>query len=134
MTVLSAPKLELLAQAKDPKQGIIDAIGDLSGVDVLSDLVLVGTYIRNEKTAGGIIRPKENIAEDEHQGKCGLVLKTGPLAYLDGEDDPGDNARIHSWVVYTIGNVWKLQINGVPCALVPYEKLRMRVREPSGVF
>lgn len=136
MVVLSAPKIEILAQAKDPKRALIDAIGDLAGVDVLSDLVLVGTFIRHEKTAGGIIRPRENVQEDEHQGKAGLVLKAGPYAYSEWESDDvrGQNARLHSWVVYQIAHSWPLQINGVPCRLVPYEKLRMRVADPNLVF
>lgn len=136
MPVLSAPKIEQLSQAKNPKLAMIAAVGDLTSVDVLSDMVLVGTYIRNERTIGGIIRPQENVKEDEHQGKVGLVLKAGPLAYADWEDDDsrGDNARLHSWVVYQGTHTWPLQLNGVPCRLVPYEKLRMRLTDPTLVF
>lgn len=136
MTVLSAPKIEFLAQAKDPKKALIAAIGDLGDIEPLSDMVLVGTFIRNEKTAGGIIRPRENVQEDEHQGKAGLVLKAGPLAYGDWEDDEsrGQNARLHTWVVFQGLQGWQIQLNGVPCRLVAYDKLRMRVADPTVVF
>ena len=104
MTVLSASKIEQISQAKDPKAAIFAAVGDLTRERVASDLVLLGTYIRNEKTSGGIIRPTEVLEEDEYQGKVGLVLKTGPLAYGDWEDDEhkGENAVQGTWVVYQI--------------------------------
>jgi hypothetical protein len=134
--VLSASTIEKIAQAADPKQAIITAIGDLSGMRVAGDLVLVGTYIRPEKTTGGIIRPREVIQEDEWQGKVGLVLKTGPLAYADWEDDPekGSMAEPGGWVVYAIKDGWPVQINGVACRYVPYEKIRARVDNPAMVF
>jgi hypothetical protein len=136
VTVLSASKIEQISQSADPKAAIINAVGDLSKQSVFSDLVLVGTYIRNEKTAGGIIRPQENLKEDEYQSKVGLVLKTGPLAFADWEDDGnrGLNARLHSWVVFAIKDTWPVQINGTPCRFVPYEKLRMRLTDPTLVF
>jgi co-chaperonin GroES (HSP10) len=136
MSVATAKKIELLSQAEDPRMAILKAVGDLSEQHVFSDLVLVGTFIRNEKTAGGIIRPLENVAEDEFQGKVGLVLKTGPLAYSDHEDDDarGENASIGTWVVYAIKDGWPVQINGTPCRFVPYEKLRMRITDPNLVF
>lgn len=135
MTVLSAKKIEQISQAKDPRQAILDAVGDLSRQEVFADLVLVGTYIRPEKTAGGIIRPKENVVEDEWQGKVGLVLKTGPIAHACWEEDErGANAKVGTWVVYAIKDGWPVQINGTPCRFVPYDKLRMRITDPTIVF
>jgi len=136
MPVISASKIEQISQSSNPKLAIITAVGDISKVKVGSDLVLLGTYIRNEKTAGGIIRPKDNVQEDEFQGKVGLVLKKGPLASGDWEegDEIGQNAQLHSWVVFAIKDTWPLQINGVACRVVPYDKLRMRITDPKMVF
>lgn len=136
MPVLSAPKIEQLSQAQNPKQAIIAAVGDLSKVDVFSDLVLVATFIRSEKTAGGIIRPREVVQEDEFQGKTGLVLKCGPLAFTDWEDEDrrGLNAKQHTWVVFAIKDGWPVQVNGVACRFIPYDKLRARVADPTLVF
>lgn len=136
MPVHSANKIEQISQSADPKQAILKAVGDLSGARVTQDLVLVGTYIRYEKTAGGIIRPPDAIKEDEYQGKVGLVLKTGPLAYADWEDETsrGANARLQTWVVYAIKDGWPVQINGTPCRFVPYEKIRMVTDDPTMVF
>lgn len=136
MVFLSAPKIAEISQASDPKQAILKAVGDLSKTKVNTDLVLIGTYIRPEKTVGGIIRPKENVEEDQHQGKVGLVLKKGPLAYGDWEDDAtrGESAELHTWVVYAIKDGWALEINGTPCRLIPYDKLRMQLPDPKMVF
>jgi hypothetical protein len=136
MPVISASKIEQISRSSDPRQAIIDAVGDLSQANVCADLVLVGTFIRNEKTAGGIIRPTEVLKEDEYQGKVGLVLKTGPLAYADWEDgdDRGQSARLHDWVVFAIKDGWPVQINGTPCRFVPYDKIRMQVTDPTMVF
>lgn len=136
MSIHSAPKILEISQSRDQKQAIINAVGDLASIDVFSDLVLLGTYIRPEKTSGGIIRPKEVVQEDEHQGKVGLVLKAGPIAYGDWEDDKslGQNAKLHTWVVYQAANTWKFQLNGVACSIVPYERLRLRVDDPTKVF
>jgi hypothetical protein len=136
MPVHSASKIEMISQSNDPRAAILKAVGDLSKEHVCSDLVLLGTYIRNEKTVGGIIRPIETLKEDEYQGKVGLVLKSGPLAFGDWEDDAvrGENAQQHGWVVYQIKDAWPVQINGTACRLIPYDKIRMRVSDPSMVF
>src|SRR6267142_2109178 len=136
MPVASASKIEQISQSSDPRAAIIKAVGDLSGARVTADLVLLGTFIRNEKTAGGIIRPQENLKEDEYQGKVGLVLATGPIAYADWEDDAsrGQMAQLHTWVVYAIKDAWPVQINGTACRFVPYDKIRMQTPTPQMVF
>lgn len=136
MPVISASKIEFISQSKDKKKAIIEAVGDLSSVEVFSDLVLVGTYIEDEMTSGGIIKPKETVQESEFQGKVGLVLKAGPLAYGDWEDEStaGQNAKPHTWVVFAIKDTWPLQVNKTACRVVPYEKLRMRIDDPAMVF
>jgi hypothetical protein len=136
LTVLSAAKIEQISQSKDPRRAIIEAVGDLSKQEIFSDLVLLGTFIRNEKTAGGIIRPTDNVREDEFQSKVGLVLGRGPTAYSDWEDEDkrGDNARHGTWVVYAIKDSWPVQVNGTACRFVPYDKIRMRITDPNLVF
>lgn len=136
MSIAVAKKLEVLSQAANPRMAIIKAVGDLTEQKVFSDMVLVGTYIRNEKTSGGIIRPTDNVAEDIWQGKVGLVLKAGPLAYADWETDEqkGQAAQIGTWVVYAIKDGWGIELNGTPCRLIPYERIRMRITDPTMVF
>lgn len=136
MSIASAKKIEAISRSADPKQAILEAVGDLTKIDVFSDLVLLGTYIRNEKTVGGIILPTDNLREDEYQGKVGLVLKTGPYAYGDWEDEDrrGENAKPGTWVAYQVKDRWPFQIDGAPVCLVPYERLRVRIPDPTLVF
>lgn len=126
MPVVTANKVQAISQAVNPKLAIINAVGDLSKEDVLWDLVLVGTYIRPEKTRGGIIRPMENIQEDSFQGKVGLILKKGPQA--------SDVVSEGDWVVYSIKDGWSVTINDTPCRLVPSERIRMKLSNPNVVF
>jgi hypothetical protein len=126
----------MISQSDNPKKAIIEAVGDLSGCKVAADLVLLGTYIRNERTAGGILLPTENLKEDEYQGKVGLVLKAGPMAFGDWEPEGevGKMAELHTWVVYAIKDAWPVQINGTACRFVPYDKIRMQTPNPAMVF
>jgi co-chaperonin GroES (HSP10) len=138
MPIASASKIDQISQAADPKSAIIKAVGDLTTTKIAADLVLLGTYIRNEKTAGGIIRPTDVLKEDEYQGKVGLVLAVGPIAYADFETQAtvpqGEMAELHTWVVYQIKDAWPVQINGTACRVIPYDKIRMQIPEPSMVF
>lgn len=127
MPVTQASKILELSQAKNPKIAILTAIGDISKEEVLWDLVLVGTYIRPEKTAGGIYKPLENIQEDVYQGKSGLVLKLG-------SEIENPRVNVGDWVVYSIKDGWALTVNGVPCRLVPHNMIRMKLSSPDRVF
>lgn len=53
----------------------------VDGIKLLRNRVLVATYIRPEKTSGGIIRPDQAREEDKWQGKAGLILAIGPIAF-----------------------------------------------------
>lgn len=127
MPVVNAQKIQAISQATDPKVGIINAVGDLSKEIVLWDLVLVGTYIRPEKTIGGIIRPLENVQEDQFQGKSGLVLKLG-------EDITEPRVEVGQWAVYSIKDGLAITVNGAPCRLVPHDRIRMVTSNPDVVF
>ena len=128
--------IEDVSKSSDPKKAILDAIGDLSGVDLSGDSVLLGIYIRPEKTAGGIYRPQANVEEDVYQGKAGLVLKWGPNAFRDPEDGELYDWRIEvgEWAVFKVGDAWSVSIKGYPCRLVRDTSLKMKIKNPSIVF
>lgn len=128
--------IKFVAQASgDPKRDILKTVGDLSGVDVMGEMVLIGIYIRPEKTAGGIIRPDSNVEEDVYQGKAGLVLKWGPNAFRDETGEFYEqNAPLGSWCVFKVGDAWSLNINGYPCRLVRDTSIKMTVKDPNIVF
>jgi hypothetical protein len=126
--------LERLARAKDPKQGILTALGDhLDDIEVMLNMVLVAVYIRPETTAGGIIRPGENLAEDIWQGKSGLVVKLGPQAFRH-PDFEGQEVEVGDWCAFRINDAWQLFVNDVPCRLVEDAAIKLRLAVPSRVF
>jgi co-chaperonin GroES (HSP10) len=87
-------KLREIAAQANPKQALIDSIGDIRGYSLLGQRILVATYLGREKTRGGIYLSEGSIAESRFQGKVGLVLKVGagvPKPYIV---DVGD------WVEY----------------------------------
>lgn len=125
----------VVASAVDPKQAIIEQVGDLSGEDILKDKVLVGTYIRPEKTSGGIIRPDVNVEEDVWQGKVGLILKFGPDAFKDTDDYKFSTIpALYDWVVYFVGEAKALTLGGYPCRLVRDVGIEMIVKDPNRAF
>lgn len=118
------------------KQAIIDTVGELGGVTVMQNMVLVATYIRPEKTSGGLFLPDSALEEDVYQGKVGLVLKLGPTAFNDGEENRfGDlRANVHDWCVYRVGDSWDLTLRKVPCRLIRDSNIRLIVNDPEEIF
>jgi co-chaperonin GroES (HSP10) len=64
----------------DPKEKLLTDLGDLSGIEIFNNQVLVAVYIRPNKTKSGIILTDETVNEDRYQGKVGLLVGMGPAA------------------------------------------------------
>lgn len=121
---------EVVSQSKNPKLEIIKLVGDISKEIVFNDLVLVGIYFRAEKTAGGIIRPQENVQEDQYQGKVGLVLKMGE----DAAERAAGIIDVGDWIVCNIKDGWEITLNGYPCRLIALDRIRMKITNPEVAF
>lgn len=130
---MPAAKLYDIADAKDPKSAIIEAVGDLSKVSLFSGRVLVAIYISSRKTKGGIILTDNNKREDVYQGQVGLVLKKGQLAFKDDDATKfhGQDVQPHEWVVFRPGDAKRIQLNGVDCRIVEDTTIDMVVSDPS---
>lgn len=123
-----------LSAADDPKKAIQSALkGALDQISLLHSKVLVALYISPEKTKGGIIRPDSNVKEDVWQGMVGLVVKKGPIAFVDDETNRfgGADAAIGEWVAFTPGDGRRIQINGVDCRIIEDTQLMLKVSDPS---
>lgn len=136
MTVATAVKIGRLSEAKDFRETAWEELGDISGVEVFFNHILVVTYIRNEKTKGGIIRPGINIDEDAYQGKVGLVVKKGPMAFAEDDEVSfaGLDVSVNDFVVYRVGDGWDITINGVPCRMLTDRTIKMRIKNPEIIF
>lgn len=104
----------------DPKQLILDEVGALvADIDVMGAQVLVGVYRRPEKTAGGIHLPGSVRDEDNWQGKVGLVLKLGPLAFLNDDSHRWDYPpEVGDWVLFRVGDTFPWILNKRHCRFV----------------
>ena len=66
-----------MSPAIDPRKDLLDRVGNLDELKIFNNQVLIATYIRPEKTKGGIIMTQNTRDEDRYQSKVGLVLKFG---------------------------------------------------------
>lgn len=121
---------------QDTKEAITDGIGDLEAVDVYHNQILIGVWKRPDKTAGGIILTDKTRDEDRYQGKVGLVLKKGPLAFLpDGSVEFGGlDVAVGDWVAYRVSDGWSLKVNGMDCRMLEDIHIKMRVSEPGIIY
>lgn len=133
----------------DPKQDILDKLGDLSQFEIASNEVLLAIYQRPEMTQGGIILTHNALKEDIYQGKVGLVVKIGDACSFNVTDAYSDvvfklDVRLHDWVVVRPSDTWALDLNGsakaiekkdfVACRLVRPRNIRARIQNPLSVW
>src|SRR5262245_52681159 len=115
MGVIAGSKVVELAQAAASyaKESLVRATAGSSEIEVLGSNLLVATYIRPEMTDGGIIRPIENIKEDEYQGKMGLVIGAN-------KEDAAD--ALHKWVLFGCNDGLQMHYNGVHCRIISIDR------------
>jgi len=138
MTVSSLKRQ--MIHAEDPAEKIRREVGPLDDITVLHNEVLVGVYLRPEAIdiGGGhkILLPDSNRQEDEYQGKVGLVLKMGPLAFVDDDHVTfaGLTAKVDDWVVFHTADGWSLAVRGRLCRMVKDTSIRLTVTAPDIVY
>jgi co-chaperonin GroES (HSP10) len=120
----------------DPKETLLKELGDISEIELLNTQVLVAVYIRPEKTKGGIIMTSKARDEDRHQSKVGLILKTGPSAFVDedGKWFSNLNLKAGDWIVFRPSDGWNVTVNGVLCRMFDDTAIRARIPHPDNVY
>lgn len=133
------------------------------GIQLLRNRVLVASFIRPEKTSGGIIRPDAVREEDKWQGKAGLILAVGPSAFefpeiVDDIDQVRQEngcvtrenisiikyerhnlPRIGDWVFFRGSDTWDsgLQVApgvGAHCRFIFDDCIIGRIEDPSTIW
>ena len=134
----------LMDHAVDPKKEILDKVGDLAGVEVFGSDVLVAIYKRPERTKSGIILADSTREEDRYQGKVFLILKMGPLAFVDEEGTKFRDLKPGDWVVGRTSDGWAVTLNSaqgsttresaIDCRVITDINIRLRVERPDLIY
>lgn len=110
----------------------------LDKIEVIGTDVLVGHYVRPEKTRGGIILAEKGMRDEEqYQGKAALVLKKGPRAFVkDSTHDWGDVVpQVGDWIaIWTSENQHPLELGGRRCRLVEDVNCKLILPRPDIVY
>ncbi len=127
---------------QDTKDFIAGKLGDLADIELLFNDVLVAKYIRDEVGAG-LIASKETQQEDQWQGVIGLVLKLGPRAFVDDDNNKfyGMRVEVGDWALFRNSDGWDKDIamlgtrtNFVKCRLLQDAHIRGRVKYPGRLY
>lgn len=125
----------------------------VQGIQLLRNRVLVASFIRPEKTSGGIIRPDATREEDKWQGKAGLILAVGPSAFdfeevihdleagapLEHVHAEHNLPRVGDWVFFRGSDTWDsgLQVApgvGAHCRFIFDDAIIGRIADPATIW
>lgn len=115
-------------------------IGALDDYIVMGSSVLVATYIKPRKTAGGIILTEKAVDEDRWQGKVGLVLKMGEDAFkytytgAGAYDYTGPKPEVGSYIAFHTSDAREVGIKGVSCKLIDASLIKLIVPDPDAIY
>ena len=131
--------MQRFGEAKDIKAELLAATAKAmksKKTRLLRNRLIVGSYVASHITPGGIIKPQKLLDEDRYQGKVGLVLKLGPIAFKFDEDPEGKNApKVGDWVLYRAADTSEIGIGeGAPCRVLYDDSVIMVVDDPKDYF
>lgn len=135
---------------EDPKEKLYRKAGNLDHFEIYNRQILVGIYVRSEKSKSGLILTTRTRDEDKYQSKVGLILKAGPSAF----DDPSGvwftkgAPKVGDWVVFRASDGWAITLpihcgpaddtdvdgKGFICRLMDDDAVRMRIPHPDCVY
>lgn len=127
----------LMVHDTDPAEAIRAAVAPfIADVAPMGAELLVGVYERPEKTAAGLFLPDKTRGEDKFQGKVGLVLACGPLAFA--EDDHhhwGDRVpKVGDWIAFNVGDTFSFELGGHRCRVVEDVNVKLILQRPDIVW
>jgi hypothetical protein len=126
----------LMDHEVNPATKLIEEIGDLSQIELFNNQLLVGVYIRPQKTKSGLYLSDKTTEEDRFQSKVGLLLKQGPRAFEPNDEGwfDGETFNLHDWLVFRPSDGWSITVNGVLCRILVDTQVKMRVPNPDCVW
>lgn len=121
------------AKREDPRKFFLEDMGDISGIDLFHNLILVKIYERSAVTKGGIMLTNNAQNEDIWQGVVGLVIAKGPLAFVDDDNNKfmNKNVEIGDWVLFRTADTGRVHINGKECRVMQDAHIRAKLPNPD---
>lgn len=132
---------------------IAELMPKVEGIRVQRNRLIVATYVRPNVSAGGIILTQRHTDEDRWQGKIGLVLKIGPIAFDFDEvrelTEAGlerfeaiDNLgipQVGDWVVFRNSETWEFGLTvdagkAASCRMISDDSIIAVVKDPSTIW
>jgi co-chaperonin GroES (HSP10) len=122
---------------RDPKVDLQQSVDTL--VNLITPLgagVLVAIYIPPDKTAGGIFLTENTRGEGKYQGKVGLVLRLGPIAFQEDATHRFGDAipRVGDWIVFNVGETFSFELGKQRCRIIEDVAVRAIVDQPDIVY
>lgn len=148
MPLATSRALEVV-HSSDPKDMLWKAAAPLvEHISVFGDDALIAIYSRGEgndygeaKTVKGIIIPGSVTAEDDFQGKVGLLMKVGPLFYCKGEGQESNSAffgnsapKVGEWVMFRVGDTYSFKVKKHTFRMCEARMLRAGVTKPDVIW
>lgn len=126
-----------MVHAVDPRVEIMKEFKPYNtAIKVLGPEILCAVYRRPERTKGGLYLSDTSRKEDDFQGKVGLVMKVGPIAFQDDNDHRfGDVIpEVGDWVVFRVGDTFELIIGERKFRIVQDVNVRAIIDRPDIVL
>jgi hypothetical protein len=124
-----------MSHEEDPKQKLLDQLGDISDIELFHNQVLLAVYLRPEKTKSGLILTQGHLDEDRYQSKVGMLIKRGPLAFeQDGNWFTGMTFNDLDWLIFRPSDGWSITVNGVLCRIFDDISIKGRAPHPDSVY
>lgn len=126
----------------DPRTFMLDRCALwMDSVEVFHNWIITATYYLPDwefvpNTSVKLYRPETTHDEALWQGKVGLVIGKGPLAFRDEEHLKfhGQNVEIGDWVQYDIMEGRQFTIDRIHCRRLKDTQIVMRVKDPRLVY
>lgn len=117
------------SDGEDPRKIVLDTILPLvKGLDIYRNEVLLVTAPNRTKSKGGILYVPKTQQEQRFQGKIGLIVGLGEIAFKDEELWPNEETRpvIGTWVFFRNADTNECSIGGYSCRFILDDKIRGR--------
>lgn len=129
-----------MQHVEDPVEVIFKKVGmkngKVPGFELMANRVLLGLYVRPEKTASGLLLTQQTRAEEKFQGKAAVVLAKGPTAFVSDSnfDFKNQNVEVGDWVALWVTDGRAISINGAECRVIRDQDITMTIPSPDQVY